>query len=539
VPRIYYPGKDPETDPKLKRELRMDQVEAIGRTYRECTAEGYSRSVLIGAGMGSGKTVVSVEVILKMQKRSLASRVLVVGVRDAYSQWAEAWDSQGGTGTIRRVINTAAGRHNLAALMAGEDGIFYVGLEMLRAQDWETVSETFPVDPDLKRDFPELFPDDKITHTRSQQKYTFANMKPVDLLISDEAHKHSNQKSQALDTMYTIQTAAKIALSGTFFGNQFINAWSLTTWLWGKAIIGSQTAFKREYCLEVKVLAKDGTQLRYKNGFGMTKIVGEREPGEFVETLPCYVFIATPIGPVPNPEIVLFDLGREQLRQYDEMEKRSLTWIPTTKGPKHEPLIAEIPLTQRLRLRTAALGGMTLVPGADEDSPDSITFMPDCVSATLNEAYKVLHRPTWIGKKALILTHSLPFAIETARRIGKKYTVALKNGQTTSRVWDDEKGRFMLPVGDPQGIQYLVAVISAVGTAMDGLQFACSKVLWLSEDENNTNNMQGSNRVWRQGVDLDDYEAVKLVARGTIAQGILRKNLAHKDRTLTSVAGSK
>ncbi len=70
----------------------------------------------------------------------------------------------------------------------------------------------------------------------------------------------------------------------------------------------------------------------------------------------------------------------------------------------------------------------------------------------------------------------------------------------------------------------------------DGLQANCAKVLWLSEDENNTNNIQGSNRVWRDGVDLDEYEGVKIVQRGTIAEGILLRNRAHKTRTMTSVS---
>jgi len=182
---------------------------------------------------------------------------------------------------------------------------------------------------------------------------------------------------------------------------------------------------------------------------------------------------------------------------------------------------------------------MTLVPGASEEDPDSITFLPGSPSSTLTEAYHVLHRPSWEGKKALILTHSKQFAIETARRIGQKYTVALKTGDTPSAAWDEQKTRFMLPVSETGSIQYLVAVISAVGTATDGLQYECSKVLWLSEDDNNVNNIQGSNRVWRPGVDLEEYEAVKLIARGTIAEAVQKKNKEHKEYTLDSVAGTR
>lgn len=528
--RIYYPGKAPVGGP----ELRLDQLEAIYRIVHEVTDPALSGSVLVGAGMGSGKTVVSVEVIIKTDPK----RALVVGVRDAYSQWKKTLKEQGSTRELLRINNTQAGRDNLEKLLRGDDGLYYAGLEMLRSQDWETVSETFTLTPAEQAMFgttlTETLPEKKVV-----QKHTYAKMKPLDLLISDESHKHSNQKSAAIQTVRSIPTRAKVALSGTFFGNQFINAWSLTTWLWGKPIIGTKTAFEIMYCVKEPIMSKDGrTQLKSRGGWPLSKITGERIPGEFVETLPCYVFIATPIGPPPEPEIVEIDLHPEQYRQYDEMVTQSLTWVPSSISSAREPLIADIPIVQRGRLRTAALGGMTLVRGASEDDPDSIRFDPGCKSSTLVAAYDVLHRPTWVGKKALILTHSKQFAIETARRIGQRYSVALKTGDTNPARWDEEKERFMLPPSDPNSIQYLVAVISAVGTATDGLQANCAKVLWLSEDDSNVNNIQGANRVWRDGVDLDSYEAVKIVQRGTIAEGVLTKNREHKSRTMDSVSGN-
>lgn len=525
--RIYYPTTGPAGAP----ELRLDQLEAIYRIKREITEPGYTKSVLVGAGMGSGKTVVSVEVILKTDPR----RCLIVGVRDAFGQWAKSYFEQGGTREFLRIDNTPAGQANLASLLAGDEGIFYIGLEMLRAQDWKKVSETYVV------------PDDKYTakwgitpgvreQVTIKHLHTYSDMDPVDLLISDEAHKHSNQKSKSIETMETIPAVAKIALSGTFFGNQFINAWSLTTWLWGKPVIGTKGAFEKNFCNVARIMSKSGKPVTTPGGFPLSKVTGEKNPGEFVDTLPCYVFIATPLGPVPRPEIVKVELTKEQQRQYDEMEKQSLTWLRTETGVK-TPLVADLPVTQRQRLRTAALGGMTIVPGATSDDPDSIKFLPGAKSATLNAAYDVLHRPSWEGKKALILTHSKQFAIEAARRIGTKYTVALKTGDTKPKVWDDEKARFMMDVSETDSIQYLVAVISAVGTATDGLQYNCAKVLWLSEDDNNVNNIQGGNRVWRDGVDLAEYEAVEIVSKRTISEDVRNKNMTHALSVLASVKG--
>lgn len=529
--KIHYPGT-PEADAGGPT-LRLDQLEAIYRIKREITTG--SMAVLVGAGMGSGKTVVSSEVILK----TAPARCLVVGVRDAYKQWEKTYHEQGGTQPFRRIDATVPGQANLKSLLSGDDGLFYIGLEMLRSKDWEEVSETIQINDDIKAFFGDAIEDEFVVK-KSTQLHTYTNMKPLDLLISDESHKHSNQASASLGTVRSIPTRAKIALSGTFFNNQFINAWSCAVWLWGKPVIGSKAAFETRFCVKEPIMSKDGkVQLKSKRGFPLSKIMGEKNPGEFVETLPCYVFIATPIGPVPEPEVVLINLGKEQERQYREMVTQSLTWVPNSITSVRAPLIADIALTQRNRLRTAALGGMTLVPSPKEGVSDKIRFDPGCKSSTLDEAYRVLHRPTWAGKKALILTHSAEFAIEAARRIGQKYPTALKAGKVPSKRWEEQKERFMLPPEHPNSIQYLVAVISAVGTATDGLQANCAKVLWLSEDDSNVNNIQGSNRVWRDGVKLEDYEAVKIVQRNTIAEGVLMKNDAHRADVLDSVAGNK
>lgn len=551
--RIYYPTFEPagvQPNGKPWPVLRLEQLTAIYRIVHEITDPDRSGSVLVGAGMGSGKTVVTVEAMLKTKPE----RALVTGVRDAYSQWVKALKEQQEAAPYTafkvkreflRINADATGMANLAKMLMGDPGWYYVGLEFLRSQDWEKVEVPYKIDAATVAMYggPTEGVDDEGVQEQIIQLHTYKKMKKLDLLVSDEAHKHSNQKTASIDTINDIPTRAKIALSGTFFGNKFENAWSLCTWLWGKSVIGPKYTFLETYCVVKPIMSKDGKkQLTTKHGFPLTKVAGERHPGEYVETLPCYVFIPTPLGDVPPPELVKVRLTKEQLRQYEELEEQSLTWIPSFGKPGYEPLVADIPLVQRIRLRTAALGGMTLVHGKDEDSPDSITFEPGCHTSTLTAAYDVLHRPTWVGKKALILTHSLPFAIETARRIGMKYTVALKTGGTPTtgpNSWDVQKERFMLPPSDPNSIQYLVAVISAVGTAMDGLQENCAKVLWLSEDENNVNNIQGGNRIWREGVDLPNYESVQIVQEGTIAEGVLRKNVAHKADVLDSVAGAR
>ncbi len=548
--RIFYPGS-PDIPAGLAPNgkpwptLRLEQLEAIYRLKR-VVLDGIKvdgmpdryHSALVGAGLGSGKTVTSVEVIMHTKPE----RCLIVGVRDAYDQWAEAIRDQqtcpdDEKRELFKIDSSPAGKLSLAKLLAGEPGLYYAGLEMLRAQDWEEVSETVKTDPELNRILGGLLPEEVTVKSRRQMK-TYANMKPVDLLISDESHKHSNQKSASIKTVRTIKAKAKIALSGTFFGNKFENAWALTMWLWGAGVIDRKSLWETKFALKEPVMSKDGrTVMRTKYGSPIMKFVGEKIPGEFVETLPCYIFMPTPIGTTPEPEVVKIALHPEQQRQYNEMEAQSLTFLPTLVGGR-APLVADLPLTQRMRLRTAALGGMTLIPAPDDDTPDTITFQPGTPSSTLVALHEILHRPDWVGEKALILTHSKEFANEVARRMRQKYTVALKTGSTAKK-WAEDKRRFRLPKEHPDSIQYVIGVISAIGTATDGLQDNCSRVVWLSEDDNNANNVQASNRIWRSGVDLSKYAAVKIVQRGTVAEGVLAKNNQHRDRTMDSVAGQQ
>src|SRR5690606_21326240 len=155
------------------------------------------------------------------------------------------------------------------------------------------------------------------------------SMKPVDLLISDESHRHSNSKTNSVKTISTVKAKKKIALSGTFFGNKFENAYTTSLWLWGRDVVGTKGAFEKRYCIKEPVMSKDGKrQLTSPGGFPLSKIMGERNPGEFVESLPCYVYITSPLGDPPDPEIVNVELPPEQRRQYREMEKQSLTWLP-------------------------------------------------------------------------------------------------------------------------------------------------------------------------------------------------------------------
>ncbi|QIK61778.1 hypothetical protein G7068_00055 [Leucobacter viscericola] len=343
---------------------------------------------------------------------------------------------------------------------------------------------------------------------------TYKKMKvPFDALIVDEVHiLAANRKNVGRRTLLSIPTKWKGALSGTFYGNKFENAWSITGWLWPKLIDTSFHRWKDEWCaLGEPVFVKRNGKL-----VEIEQIAGEKEPGEFVKSLPSYFRIEAE-EKVPDPKLVYIDLSPVQRMQYDQMERDMLAWLkerhPLSSEQTLAPLVAEVPIAQRQRLRTATLGEMSF------DENGEVTFADDCVSTTLDAVGGILNH--YGRQKVVIYTDSKRFAKVTVRRMLRAgLSVAEWSGDVNSVGRDAIKAAFLTPL-DEGGLQYIVAVTKAFGTGLDGFQKVCSKVIEMSEVEGDavTEN-QAVHRIWRRGVDKE-FEHVKIVARNTYDEGVL------------------
>jgi SNF2 family DNA or RNA helicase len=122
----------------------------------------------------------------------------------------------------------------------------------------------------------------------------------------------------------------------------------------------------------------------------------------------------------------------------------------------------------------------------------------------------------------LILTHSQKFARVTTKRLQKAGHTAFEwSGASPQSTRDKALEAFI--AGD---IQFIVAVISAVGEGTDGLQEASNVVVWLSKDDNGLLNEQASGRLDRKGQkrSVISYE---IIAEDTYDEGQL-SNLVKK-----------
>lgn len=503
--------------------LREEQETSIQRMMWEM--QHGTKSVLCGSNMDTGKTVQACELAIRLGFQ----RVLYVGVKDTFDQWKERLALQSdGAIELRRMDSSKAGQQAFADFRAGHAGHFFVGAQYLTTQDWTQVAVT---DPATKRTAWKV---DKVTGAVITQPNpgvgpqdipvpqkvrahlrTYKKMKvPVDLLVFDEIHMVANRKSNGARTLASIPTAHKLGMSGTTFGNKFENAWSLTRWLWPTLIDTAFSRWRAEWCSVETPTLRNGKPMTDSRGAPLQAVTGEKEPGAFVASLPCYVRIDGEVK-VPEPEIVYVDLTPEQRADYEALERDGMVWLQA--HPALEPLVTNLPVTKRTRLRQATLGVLSFDPDG------AINYADDCQSTKLFALRGIVDRPDWRGRQVGIYCDSKRFVKITVKRMrAAGYNAVEWSGDLPSKQRDEIKRAFL--AGE---IQYLVSVIRSFSTGLDGFQTVCNRVVWLSEDDNNVANEQAIKRYCRSGNDemLADFQHVKIVARGTYDEGVWQGNV--------------
>lgn len=474
----------------MKQTPRAAQSERIQRFLDEPTKAG-----LLADEPGVGKTLVAVEIAKQFE------RVLIVGIKDTFGQFRDLFTLQTeGAIELRRIDSTKAGKANMAAMLAGDAGHYFIGAQYLATQDWEHIpvidTEGKPV---MVIDKKTLQPTGKQQTTRVQKRI-YAKMPPLDLIVADEVHLFQNRKSVGIRTLRTIKTEWKLGMSGTPYGNKFPGIWAITRWLWPDLIDASFIRWSDEWCTKETV---------YLPGRKTTEsITGEKEPGRFVSTLPLY--IRAEAEKVPDPSVVYVDLTPEQQRVYRELEQDLVTWLG------ENPLVVEVPPVLRQRLRTATLGEMSVTPDGE------VYFDVEARSSKLQALAGILDY--WGDEPAIIGMDSKRFArvvYERMKRAGER--VALWTGDVSSKQRDQIKADFL--AGDGR-LKYIVTTIASMSTGLDGFQRVASRLVWMNElDGNEALNEQFVRRLFRPGM-RGDFQHVKIVAHDTLDENVLGANLA-------------
>jgi hypothetical protein len=538
------------TAPLPRLTPRETQEVAIRRALDEPT-----RAILIGDDMGFGKTVIGSEIAI----RGDFDRVLFIGIKDTFGELANP-ENKGWAGTLyaqsegrvvlRRIDATKAGQVAYDDMMAGEPGFYFAGAQYLVKQDWKSVpafekngepawkrekkddfatgvrkgdmifvdrpewsgkfrlrapGEIGPAATPLRAIGPEREP---IRVMVSQHQGTYRKMKkPLDLVVFDEVQMIANRKSNSRRTLGTIKPRFKVAMSGTWFGNTPENAWSIARWLWPEHVETNFDRWKKQYIAEEVVYGQNGKALTTPSGRTLTKTTGEREPGAFAATLPCYIRRENDQKP-PEPKVVYCDPTPAQAAQMEDLKKDLVTWVMNWEG-EEMPLVVDIPPVLRSRLRQLAIAELSF----DEDG--GVVFADDAASAKLVPLRGLLDN-AYAGKQVGIYTDSKIGAKFIAQRMQRAgYAAEAWHGDLSPKERDSLKSRFIR--GE---VRYLISTIQSFGTGLDGFQTASNKVIWISEvDGNPSLNDQAIHRYFRPGripdTDEDYFEHTKILMNGS------------------------
>lgn len=444
-------------------ELTEKQKAAVERIVAEPT-----RAALVASDTGTGKTFVAVAAA----KESSAETVLVIAPPNTCDSWKKSFEQFGfNTDESFFVID---GKHPeyFTSLKAGVPGVYFASRNFVALSGTQKKEKSGKVVRGVRHDWSTIRPD---------------------VVIYDEVHAIQNRWSQGFTAIKNMKAHLKIAMSATPAGNSFEGMWTICRWLWpdvrnadGSLLVdNSKWRWVAEWC-SVQT-----------NRYTRWKVVGERNPGEWVAQLPCYIRDEADRVPTDVVDIEV-NLSERQRELYDKLKEEAFIWLD------EHPMSVEIPTTKYMRLRQLSLGEFTI-----ED--DEVVFAEDCKSSKLDAAERILHNHQ--DEPVLIFTDSARFAKVAAKRLGAE----LWSGEVSAA------DRARIKAGFGTDYMRIVATIASIGEGTDGFQKVCSTEIWLSEDLNGILNEQAQGRLNRTGQKAEVITSYRIKARGTADDGTFER----------------
>ena len=433
--------------PKLTPDAKQEQ--AIAKMVASPTSSALNASL-----MGTGKTLMATEVALRLG----AETVLIIAPLNTYWGWHDTIQRQTdyNANGLHKIDSSKNGRdayHNLSKSVAGW---YFVGREYFRTKEWH--------------------------------KFT------PDIVLVDECHFAQNRQSKSFKVLKTLKAKYKLSMSGTPFGNKFEGFWAVTRFLWPDDSIVDRSFWK---WVEKWAVTK-------YNPFSSVEVVGEKQPGAFANTLPCYVRLEPDYTIDVVEEVRYVDLVPAQRKVYEKFQRDLVVWL------KENPLVAEVPIAARIRLRQMTLA----VPNLTEEG--EVYFEDDAVSTKYQALLEIIEDNP--DEKMLLLTDSQKYARIVTKRLNAKLGEGSAfewSGNANQKQREEAKQSFM-----NGSLRFIVAVIPAIAEGVDGLQDACRTVVWLSHSDSNILNQQVLDRVRRRG-QKQVVRVYDIVARDTYDEGQL------------------
>lgn len=443
-------------DSTLRLTPTPEQEAAIQRMVSEPT-----RAVLQGSELGTGKSLMTAEVV----KRLDLPVNLITAPLHTRDGWERAFNTQLDA-EIRFVNrNTKAGKQAFADLEWGIPGNYFMGRELARLVDWSEI--------------------------------------PLGFWAADESHSFSNNRSKGFKAHQKMRTDFKVLQSATFFGSSFEGAWAPARILWPELDGRGQVADISYY----RWLAERCETEYDRFAPNHKRVIGEKEPGRFVSELPCYVSIKSDL-PEIEPIPVYYDLSPKQQKLYRQMEEEGVAWLRNEGG-----LAADLPITQRIRLREITLAEVAM-------NADGEIFYPDDAHSSLLDVVREMLGDL-IGEQVVMGTHSAKFARFAATKVPGAFAWT---GDVKQDERDVQKERFI-----SGNIDHIIATHAAAAEGLDGWQHASHVLFELSQSDSLIAGIQFRGRLNRSG-QSKRVVSYQFRARGTIddpqAETLLSRELA-------------
>lgn len=439
---------------------------------------------LVVSAPGAGKTVVATEILVELQPKIT---LIIAPPSTHFGSWERTLRRQGFTDEVKPLLGTAMGKKNFEALRWGTEGVYITSAQWFTRTDWKGIE--------------------------------------LDAIIVDEIHmlaKYGNAGMKRLvgyGRSKGIYAPIRIGLSGTPFRNNFENAWTIAKWIEPSTVAGEYWVWRVTECVGVY------DHFAPQN----LRVTGEREEGKLASKLTCFIkhsqrehccdfhphgFLAHLAAPI----VIERDLPmtKAQAEFYHNMEDTYAAFLSTPNDNGEVPVIAEFPIVARGMLRFCALA----LPSFNEET-EKLYFEENAPSPKLDASLEDLSKLD--GMRVLAFTHSKQFAKIAAKRYeAAGYRAVAWDGDLTPKRRRDTLTGFI--AGE---IDIIVGVISAMGTGTDGLQEAAYNVMWLSVDDDPSNNVQGIGRLDRLGqehqVTMFDYRMLKTFDVGHLDKQIQKQ----------------
>lgn len=420
-----------------------NQTKAVEKIISEPTKASLNASL-----MGTGKTLMAVQTGLGLGSNT----VLIIGPLNTFWGWHDTIQRQTEykANGLHKIDSSKSGRKHLEELTGKQAGWYFIGREYFRTKDW-------------------------------------TGIKP-DLVVVDECHFAQNRQSKSYKALMRLKAGYKLSMSGTPYGNKFEGFWAITRWLWPDVIPKSFWAWAYDWC-----------EMGY-SPFTKHEIIGEAEHGAFAKSLPSYVRLYPEKEIDTVSEVRYVDLVPAQRKIYDKFEKDLVVWL------KENPMIAEVPVAMRTRLRQITLA-VPIINDAGE-----VDFDAEAVSTKFKALAEIIEDNP--DEPMLLLTDSQRYARLVVNRLNKKEQVAFEwSGKANQSQREDAKEKFL-----KKQLKYIVAVIPAIAEGVDGLQDVCSTIVWLSHSDSNVLNQQVLDRIRRRG-QKQLVKVYDIIARDTYDEG--------------------